>query len=152
MGNVTTSPVDEACQALVARINSGILYTLPTPAVQSELAVDQLDEIDGFRVDVVHDTGKQLAETLELEDNTSHIIRVWIRDKLDDMDPATIAPRNLLVRQIEQRLQNYANTGGRVRVWAISEDRGEIPGKLIICKNNLYRAYIEARVEVLPPA
>lgn len=146
----TISPSDEACQALVARINSAITYTLPQPAAYADEVIDELSEVTGLRVDVVEETSQQLRETLDPLEPTSHIIRIWVRDKLPDMDAATVAPRKLVTRKVFERVNNFDSADGRVRVWSAGEDRGEIPGKWCLVKDLFFRAYIELRVEVAP--
>lgn len=151
MGDVTIAPCDEACEAIVARINSATTYTLPQPAEYLPVVVDQLEEVDGLRVDVVHEFEQDLQETLDIEDRTSHIIRIWIRDKLPNDSITEVKSRNLIVRQIWQRVNNFHSINGRVKVWDIGKDRGEIPGKWMLVEASFYRAYIELRVEVEPP-
>ncbi len=151
MGDVTIAPCDEACEAIVARINSATTYTLPQPAEYLPVVIDQLEEVDGLRVDVVHEFEQDLQETLDIEDRTSHIIRIWIRDKLPDDSIAEVKSRNLIVRQIWQRVNNFHSANGRVKVWDIGKNRGEIPGKLMLVEAGFYKAYIELRVEVEPP-
>lgn len=147
---VTICPSDEAGQAIAARINTAIIYTLPQPATYTHAIIDQLEEVDGLRVDVAHVDMQQLEETFDMEGRSSHLLRVWVRDKLPDMDAATVAPRNLLARKIFQRVNNYATGNGRVRVWDAGKNRGEIPGMLVLVEANFYRAYLELRVEVEP--
>ncbi len=149
MGAVTIDPTDEAGQAIAARINSAIIYTLPQEATYTHAVIDELDEVDGLRVDVAHVGVQHLEETFDLEGRTSHLLRVWVRDKLPDMDAATVAVRNLLKAKIFQRLNNFRTS--RVAVWDIGKDRAEIPGMLVLVDANFYRAYIEIRVEVEAP-
>ena len=151
MAAVTIAPSDEACQAIVARINSGTTYTLARPAEYHPQIIDILEEVSGLRVDVVHEFETDLDETLDVENRTSHIIRIYIRDRLPDQTPAQVAQRNLLNRQIWQRVNNYDTADRRVRVWEIGKDRGEIPGKAVFVEAGFYRAYIELRVEVEAP-
>jgi hypothetical protein len=147
---VTIDPCDEACAALVTRINSAITYTLPQAATYTHEIIDILDEVTGFRVDVCPETSQQLQETLDVEDRSSHLIRIWVRDKLTTDDAATVASRNLLARKIFQRISEYSTADGRCHVYDAGKDRGEIPGKLTLVKDLFYRAYIECRVEVEP--
>jgi len=151
MADVEIAPCDEACEAIVARINTATTYTLPQPAEYLPVVIDQLEEVDGLRVDVVHEFEQDLQETLDIEDRTSHIIRIWIRDKLPDDSIAEVKSRNLIVRKIWQRVNNFHSANGRVKVWDIGKNRGEIPGKLMLVEAGFYRAYIELRVEVEPP-
>lgn len=151
MAEVQIAPSDEACQAITARINSGLTYALPRDAAYFPQIIDPLEDVDGLRVDVVHETEQDLQETLDIEDRTSHIIRIWIRDKLPDMAADSIAARNLITRQIMQRVNNFDSVDGRVKAWEVGKDRGEIPGKAVFVEAGFYRAYIEVRVEVEPP-
>ena len=151
MAAVTIAPSDEACQSIRDRINTGMAYTLPQPAIYHEQVIDTLEEVTGLRVDVVHELETTLVDTLATEDRTSHIIRIWVRDKLPDDSQAAVAARNLINRQIWQRVNNFNSANGRVKVWGIGENRGEIPGKLVMIENGFYRAYTELRVEVEIP-
>lgn len=152
MAAVTIAPSDEACQAIVARINSGTAYTLPQAAAYIPTVIDILEEVTGLRVDVEHQLEESLeGETLDVENRTSHIIRIWIRDKLDDQSAAEVAALNLINRQIVQRVLNFDSADRRVRVWEVGKDRGEIPGKAVWTEAGFYRAYIELRVEVEAP-
>lgn len=151
MATVTIAPNDEAGNAIVDRINAGAAYILPRPAEYETEIFDALEDVDTLQVDLVHETDTDLNETLGVENRTSHIFRIWIRDKLPDMETATVAPRNLLLRQIWQQVNNYETPDGRVKVWDIGQFRGEIPGKLVLVQANFYRAYIEIRVEVEAP-
>lgn len=144
--SVTIDPSDEAGQAIADRINSAIIYTLPRPAEYTHAIIDQLEEVDGFRVDVAHVDAQQLEDTFDIECRSSHILRVWLRDKLDEMDTAAVAVRNLLLRKIFQRLNNFRTN--RVAVWDIGKERANIPGMQVLVEANFYRAYIELRVEV----
>lgn len=145
---VSIDPLDEACQALVTRINSAITYTLDQPATYTHEIIDILDEVDTTRVDVCPEGSGELQETLDVEDCSSHLIRVWVRARLTDMLAATTAPLNLLTRKIFQRLNEYVTTDRRVRVYDCGKDRAERPGKMVLVKDLFYRAYIEMRVEV----
>lgn len=150
MGAVTIDPGDEAIAAILARINSAITYTLPTPAVESVQIVDPYEQIDGIRVDVTHETETQLHETLSQEDNSSHILRIWVRDKLPDAAPLTLKSRKLLARQIFQRVNEFQNS--RISVWDAGKERNEKPGKEWAVRDGIFVAYCEIRVEVRPPA
>lgn len=147
---LTIDPCDEACQALVTRINSAITYVLPRDATYTHEVIDDLAEVEGLQVDVCPETSQDLHEVLDLVGRTSHVIRVWIRAKLPDMDAATVAPFNLITRKIFLRVNEYETADRRVSVWDCGKDRGESPGKLVLVKDNFYRAYIEMRVEVEP--
>ena len=73
---VAIAPSVEAMQAIVDRINSGEAYCLDLVANRSETLVDPLEEISELRCDVVSESEEQLVETLDVEDRTSHIIRI----------------------------------------------------------------------------
>lgn len=145
---VTIAPLDEACQALVSRINSGLTYTLPQDATYTLQIIDILEEVTGLRVDVCPETSEQLYDSLDPEDPSSHIIRVWVRAPLANELSATVAPFNLIAAKIWQRLNEHSTS--RIQVWDCGKDRGENPGKVVLVKDNFYRAYCEMRVEVAP--
>ena len=149
---LTIDPGDEAVAAIVARINSAITYTLPTAAAAAVQIVDPYEQISGIRVDVTHEEETQLQETLALEDASSHILRVWVRDKLADGAAATLMSRKLLTRKIFQRINEYVTADKRCSVWDAGKDRNEHPGKQWVVRDGLYVAFIELRVEVRPPA
>jgi hypothetical protein len=149
--SLTIDPSIEACQALVAQINAGTAYALEVTAAYTEQLVDPLEEIDGLRVDVATDDSETLAETLAIEDRTSHLIRVWIRAKVGDFENATIDPLKLLVRQIFQRVNNFNSTNGRVRVWECGIERSESPNKDTLRNAGLFVASILIRAEVEAP-
>ncbi len=146
----TIAPADEACEALVGRINSGTEYSLAVDARYSQIRVDPLEAIDCLRVDVVYQTGKKLQETLDKSDNTTHAIVVWIRSPLPQQSDDKIADLNLLAWQIQQRLDDWNSEGRRVQVWECGV--GEIPRgtKDLIRNQQLFAAKVVLRVEVLP--
>ena len=84
---VTMAPSTEAMQAIVARINSATTYCLAVVAEYRETLVDPLEEITDLRCDVVSESEEQLVETLATEDRTSHVLRIWLRKKLDNLTP-----------------------------------------------------------------
>jgi hypothetical protein len=69
MPDVTIAPSDEACQAIVDRINAGTTYTLPVPATYGRVIFADMETITGFSCDVVHLSEQQLNETLDAEDS-----------------------------------------------------------------------------------
>jgi len=148
MPAVTISPTTEALQAIRNRINSGDAYCLPIRAELSEVLIDPAEEITDLRCDVVDDGEEQLQETIALEDNTSHQLRVWIRSKVQDLSSDTIEPLKLIVRQVFQRLNNYRTTDGRVTVYDIDTDSKQTPDKALLAANRLFVAVINLRVEV----
>lgn len=153
--SLTISPSAEACQALVEQINSGEevdpsrqSFTLERYAKYSRIEIDPLEEIDGLQIDVVAVEETQLNETLEIEDRTSHKIAIWIRRKLDDIEPETLDPMALLVRQIYQRVNNFTSSDRRVNVWETDEETRMNPDKAILNQMRLFVATIVLRVEV----
>ncbi|GDY10181.1 hypothetical protein LBMAG52_36690 [Planctomycetia bacterium] len=152
MPAVTIDPSIEACQALIARINTGTAYTLQVDAIYSEQLIDPLEEIDVLRVDVCTDESETLEETLAIEDRTSHKIRIWIRNKVNDWENRTIDPLKLLVRQIYQRINNFDSSNQRVRVWECDYEPLENPSKETLRTAGLFVSQIVLRVEVDPPA
>ncbi|MFN9295456.1 MAG: hypothetical protein ACK6EB_45865, partial [Planctomyces sp.] len=93
--------------------------------VVDELTED-LQDLRQLRVDVIQETEEQLVETLDLQDNSSHQIRVWIRKKLDTKTQDEVEQLKLLRRQIELRLLNYATTDWRVRIWDLSNSQAPL--------------------------
>ena len=79
----TLSPSTESCEAIRDRINSGTDYALEVRATVVDELTEDLQDLRQLRVDVIQETEEQLVETLDLQDNSSHQIRVWIRKKLD---------------------------------------------------------------------
>jgi hypothetical protein len=146
----TIAPSIEAMQAITDRINSGTAYELDLKATYSEQLVDPLEEIVGLRVDVCSESEEQLIETCDLEDNTRHIIRVWIRKKLQAITPDEIDPLKLLCRQIFQRLNNFRSSNGRVMVFDIENDVKPVPDKTALHTSRLFVASVYLVVEVEP--
>lgn len=145
----TIAPADEACEALVARINAaGAAYTLPTPATYSYQEVEGLEEITGLRVDVVPMSEQVTNERLDGSNYSSHQIRVVIRKQVTDVTPTTVKPLTLIRRQIFERLDNWDSSDRRVRVWEASIEDDESPNKTDLRDKQLYRASILLRVEV----
>lgn len=145
---VTTATSTEAAQQLVDRINSGDAYDLDVKADRTDLLIDPMEEVKELRVDVVCDEESQLVETLTVEDRSSHIVRVWIRDKPRTKEPKYIDPLKLLVRQIFQRLDNWDSADGRVRVWECDIDGKQVPDKRVLKETGLFVAALVLRVEV----
>ncbi len=145
---VTIAPSTEAMQAIVARINSATTYCLAVVAEYRETLVDPLEEITDLRCDVCSESEEQLNETLAIEDRTSHIIRIWLRKKLDNLTPDEIDPLKLLYRQIFQRVNDFNSADGRVKVWEIENDAKECPIKSILEQLGVFSATIVMRIEV----
>lgn len=152
MGAVTIAPSDEACQALVAWINSGGAYTLPSACTYSYSTVDELGDVTELLVDVTHVSGKQLQESLSPEDPSEHTLIVWLRDKLPDASTTEVAARNLIFQQLYQRINAYRVSGNRVMVRACGYDDVENPDRDLIRTQLLFRAGVTVKVEVKPPA
>jgi len=145
---VTISPATEAMQAIVDQINDGGVYDLAVRAKYSEIIIDPLEDITSLRVDVVSETEEQLDETLDIEDRTSHLIRVWIRRKVKPGSQDQIDYLKLLHRQIYQRLNNFDSSDGRVKIWALENDAKECPIKSILQQMGVFAATLVMRVEV----
>ncbi len=146
----TQSPIDEACAALVERINTGTEYSLALDATYSEVRVDPLELIDCLRVDVVYGTGKQLQETLDKSDNSSHSIVVWIRSPLPQKHANELSELNYLAWQIKQRLDDWNSSDRRVQVWECGVSEIPRATKDLLRASQLYASRIQLRVEVLP--
>lgn len=146
----TVSPSTEACEAIRDRINSGEDYTLEVRAQVAEEITEDLQDLRQLRVDVIQETEEQLEETLDLQDNTSHSIRVWIRKKLDATTQDEIEQLKLLRRQMELRLLNYVTTDWRVRVWEVSRTQAPIAERDMLHQDRSFVASILCRVKVKP--
>jgi len=148
---VTIAPSVEATTAIVDRINAGTVYCLDLRANRLEETVDPLEEVgQDLRVDVVHDQEEQLEETLDVEDRTSHEIRIWIRKKVASVDADELDPLKLIVRQLFQQVNNFDSADGRVKVWQCELEGKQVPDKEILKQSWLFVAVILLRVEVEP--
>lgn len=147
---VAIAPSTEAMSAITDRINGGTAYNLEVEAAYHESLVDELEDVNELRVDVVHETEEQLEETLEREDQTSHVIRVWFREKLPRDSADRIAALKLFVRQVFQRLNNYDDSAERVQIYESDNDPKAIPDKGLLKNNGLFVAWLAFRVEVRP--
>jgi hypothetical protein len=143
---VTTSPSDEACHAIVDRINTGTGYSLPSAATYSYQLNETLESSSRLQIDVIHIEQETLVETLDTEDRTSHQIEVWIRKQLRAGTAEEISELNLIARKIFQRINNY--TGSRVKVWDCDFNSQQMPEKQKLRESLLYSATIPVRVEV----
>jgi len=147
---VTQSPSSEAMSAVVDRINSGEAYDMDIAASYTESIIDVLEELEGLRIDVVCEGEQQLAETLDVEDRTQLMVRVFVRQKVRSIQNDEIEPLKLLVRQLWQRLNNYDTPNGRVKVWSCDPDPKEVPIKAILNTNWLFVATLALVIEVEP--
>jgi hypothetical protein len=137
-------------QAIVDRINSGDSYELDGPVEYTERIIDELEDISDLRIDVVTESESQLEETLDVEDRTQIIIRVFIRSKVDSLENDTIDPLKLLVRKLWRRLNNFDSADGRVKVWDCDVSPKEVPIKSILQNHRLFVATLLLRIEVEP--
>ena len=144
---VSVAPSVEAMQAIVARINGAATYCLPVSATYGEHLIDDLEESE-TRVDVISETEEQLEETLDIEDRSSHALRIWIRKKVDSSNNDEINPLKLLTRQLFQRVNDYDTTNGRVKVWECDQESKESPDKGMLRQTGLFVTSILLRVEV----
>lgn len=146
----TIDPSDECCQAIVDRINagSGGTYTLPTPATY----VSQIDEdgkdVNGLEVTVVHLTEKELDETLDVEQRTSHELRVWIRQRTSDKSNSAVAAVKLIGTRIKLWIKDFRTS--RVCVWECNTEPEEQPEKNVLRQHGVTSKSIYLRVEVEP--
>jgi hypothetical protein len=145
---VELAPSTEAMQAIVLRINGGE-YALPFAADYGESMIDIMEDIRALRVDVIAESEQQLNETLTLEDPTSHLIRVWIRRRVNP-DDGNVDKLKLIVRQIYQRLNDFDSADGRVRVWELDMDSKQVPDKSMLASNHVFIASMLMRIEVEP--
>lgn len=148
---VSTAPKVEACNAIVARINagSGLTYTLPTAAAYAERFSEDLRDQVALQVDVVHLSQTDLNETLDVENRTSHQLRIWVRKKLPaGFAQSDVQALDLIVRQIFQRINEYRTS--RVAVWDCGVADEESPDHAQMKTHGLFSASIALRVEVEP--
>lgn len=145
---VTIAPSSEAMSAIVDQINSGGAYDLDVVARYGALLIDPLEEVIGLRVDVVSETEEQLVETLDVEDRSTHQLRVWMRKKVSSVSSDEIDQLKLIFRQIYQRVNNFDSSDGRVKVWDVEIDPVEVPIKSILQQSWLFVASLVLRVEV----
>jgi hypothetical protein len=143
---LTISPADEACQAIVARINSGGEYSLSLDAHYSRTEIDLLEEIDRLRIDVVAVNETQPNDQLDANENSSHKIQVVIRSKTTSKDVQDLA---LIVRQVFLRLDNFSSSDRRVCVWECDVEEKENPVKSLLNDANLFVSVVNLRVEVV---
>jgi len=143
---LTISPADEACQEIVARINSGGEYSLSLDANYSRTEIDLLEELDRLRVDVVAVNETQPNDQLDASENSSHKIQVIIRSKTTSKDVQDLA---LIVRQVFLRLDNFNSSDRRVCVWECDVEEKENPVKSLLNDANLFVSVVNLRVEVV---
>ena len=147
----TIAAADEACEALVTRINAaGSGYTLSPAAEYSYEEIDPLEQVSGTRVDVVPNLQRGQSVRLDGLDASIHEIRVWIRKQCPDLAPTTIKPLTLLRQQIMEWLDNWDSSNKRVRVWDSENEDLEQPVKEQLRLNNLFVACIVLEVHVEP--
>jgi hypothetical protein len=144
------APSTEACNAIRDRINSDEDYALEVRATVVDEVTDDLQDLRQLRVDVIQETEEQLIETIDLQDNTSHVIRVWIRKKLDTTTQDEIDALKLLKRQIALRLLNYATTDWRVRVWEVDNSQSPVIERDTLHQDRSFIASVVCRAEVKP--
>jgi hypothetical protein len=145
---VTIAPSSEAMSSIVDQINSGGAYDLDVVARYGALIIDPLEEVTGLRVDVVSETEEQLVETLDVEDRSTHQIRIWMRKKVSSVSSDEIDQLKLIFRQIYQRVNNFDSSDGRVKVWDAEIDPIEVPIKSILQQSWLFVSSLVLRVEV----
>lgn len=146
---VTIAPADEACQALVSRINTGTAYVLAVDAEYSDREVDRLEEIDTLRVDVAVMTETQPNERIDGLDQPSIEIEIVIRKPVEKAAQAVDVPAlRLLCRQIFERVDNWDSSDRRVQVWECDVDEKENPDKDMLRESGLFVSTIKLRVEV----
>lgn len=145
---VTTAPAAEACQAIVDRINSGsgLTYTLPAAADYVYQISEDIKATTELQVLVIHKQQSTLDETLDVENRTSHNMTIRVRQKLPDNARSTVEALLLIVRQLFQRVNNYATS--RVRVWDCDIDIDEGPDESQLREAGLFTMEFPLRVEV----
>jgi hypothetical protein len=146
----TIAPSLEAMQAITARVNAGTAYMLDVKAESRELNIDPLEEIDGLRVDVCHESEQQLFETLDAVDNTEHVLRIWIRKKVAAITSEELEPLRLLCRQILRQVDQYVTADWRVRVWQAGFETQEVADKAVLYSQRIFVSSISLSVQVKP--
>lgn len=147
---VTQSPADEACTAVVDRINASVLLPLDVEAKFQSEVIDQLEKQKELRIDVVHESEIQLEDTLETEDRTSHSVLVWIRKPCKGTYSAAVEALRLVARQVYQQLNNHLTGDARVRVREVSFDENENPQRQPLRELGMFISVVRCRVEVKP--
>ncbi|MBS0207230.1 MAG: hypothetical protein JSS49_30505 [Planctomycetes bacterium] len=147
------APSAEACQALVDRINSGsgIAYTLTTPATYTYVLDEDIKDTANIGVIVVHDRERTLNESLDLQQRTSHDVRIVVQQKLTNTSATTIDALRLLLRQLYERVYGFQSADQRVTVWECDEPDEETDRATVVGPR-VFQQGIELRVEVEPPA
>lgn len=149
---VTIAPSEEACQAIVDRINTGTTYPLIFSATYTENLTEDVEELDALRVDVVPLNEIQLQETLSVEDRTEHEIAVEVRRKIKTTAQAEVANVKLTARKIYQRVNNFNSADGRVQVWECDYESNENPNKKLLADHQIFRSRLLLKVRVSPSA
>ena len=144
---LTIAPADYACQSLVTQINAGTTYALDRPAEYSRTEIDELEDIEDLRIDVVAIDEKQPNDLLSANEQSSHAIKVFIRSKITEKS-IDVPAMALLTRQIFLNLDNWANADQSVQVWECDVDRKENPLKAQLNELRLFVSSISLRVEV----
>lgn len=154
MAAVAIDPSIEACQALVTQINAttSVPYYRDVEAIYSEQLIDPLEEIDGLRIDVATEDSWNLADTLDAECRTRHVIIVWIRSPVAQSNSEDVDALKLLTRQVFQRINNYHTADNRVQVWECNPEPLENPTKAQLRTAGLFVSQIVVEAEVEPPA
>ena len=146
----TIAPSVEACNAIRDRVNSGEEYALEVRAQVADEITEDLQDLRQLRVDVIQESEEQLVETIDLQDNTSHVVRVWIRKKLDTTTQDEIDALKLLKRQIALRLLNYVTTDWRVRIWEVDNSQAPVIERDTLHQDRSFIASVLCRAEVKP--
>lgn len=148
---ITIAPADEACQAIVDRINtgSGLTYTLPSAAEYFYNIDDSIERLSDLKVDVIHVEERDANSTLDTVTRTSHGINVFVRKKIAGaVTTADIAAVKLIARQICVRLMNHGTS--RIRVWEVELDSEEGPDRSVLRQDGVISLMISLRVVVEP--
>lgn len=149
--SITIAPSDEACQAIVDRINtgSGLTYTLPSAAAYFYQKDDDAGRLSQLKVDVIHLEERDANDTLDVVTRTTHTMEVWIRKKITGaVTTAAIAEMKLVARKIGLRLNNYGTS--RVRVWECGVEAEEGPDRSVLRQDGIVSLMIALRVVVEP--
>lgn len=146
---LTQAPEDEAIDAIVARINAGTAYTLPSAAVAVEVPRNAAEDVSALSVFVYSDGEQKVSETLNpSEDRTLMVVRVGILKKVSDQASATLAPLKLIVAQISHWLNIYDSS--RVKIWAVDAEFDKKPSPELLDQSKVFYATIAVRCTVEP--
>lgn len=145
----TIAPSKEACVALMEFIQS-IEFATPPQSVDWGYQLPQdLSEITGVQVFVLHIQEETLADSLDEHDPTSHTIHVYVRAQLEALTNELQAELLLLANQIGRALESFISDDRRVCVMEC-DGEPENPEQSLSTQLTLFQRFIPLVVEVEP--